>query len=305
MRDKKAMAKKMSEELAYTISPIPEGKKFRKRKPFVQDWVEAILFAFVVAMIIRNYTFQNFMIPTSSMEKTLLVGDYLVANKLKYYFTDPKREDIVTFRYPKIQPDTPEDSLSAGNFIKIFDPIYINKKTAFAKMPLTFFHITYYSRLNVVKRVIGMPGDIVSVRDKIIYINGKEFTRGYECYDIADPSPPLAPRQVIKHRFPPNYIDYVAQNRWYEPYIVQDPADSLKLVNFNRDWFGPIRVPEGKYFVLGDNRDVSEDSRYWGFLDRKDITGTPAIIFFSKGIEFNKLYDTPHIRWNRIFRKAR
>ena len=157
----------------------------------------------------------------------------------------------------------------------------------------------------MVKRVIGMPGDIVSVRDKIIYINGKEFTRGYECYDIADPSPPQAPRQVIKHRFPPNYIDYVAQNRWYEPYIVYDPADSLKLVNYNRDWFGPIRVPEGKYFVLGDNRDVSEDSRYWGFLDRGDITGTPWLIFFSKGIEYNKIGDVPHTRWDRAFRWAK
>ena len=83
------------------LTPVPEDKKFHKRKPGLQDWTEAILFAFVVAMIIRNYTFQNFMIPSSSMEQTLLTGDFLVANKLKYYFTSPKREDIVTFRYPK------------------------------------------------------------------------------------------------------------------------------------------------------------------------------------------------------------
>lgn len=305
MKDRKSGSKKQIIVNDYGVTPIPEGKKFRKRKPVVQDWIEAILFAFVVAMIIRNYTFQNFMIPTSSMEKTLLVGDYLVANKLKYYITDPKREDIVTFRYPKIMPGTPEDPESKDNFIKIFDPIYLNKSTAFAKQPLTFFHITYYTRLNVVKRVIGMPGDTVSVRNKKVYINGEEFTRGYECYGMAEPSPPIPPQRVLDYTFPPNMRDYVSQRTWYEPYLVNDPADTLRLVNHNRDWFGPVVVPEGKYFVLGDNRDVSEDSRYWGFLERKDITGTPAFIFFSKGIEFNKIGDTPHIRWDRIFTKAR
>ncbi len=294
-----------SKQPEYTLSPIPEGKKFRKRKPFVQDWIEAILFAFVVAMIIRNFTFQNFVIPTSSMEKTLLVGDYLVANKLKYYFTDPKREDIVTFRYPKLEEGTPEHPQSKDNFIKIFHPIYLNKSTAFAKYPMTFMHITYYARKNIVKRVIGMPGDTISVKDKIVYINGKEFTRGYECYDIANPLPPLAPTSIEEQHLPPNFIDWVAQNPWYLPYKVEAKCDTMRLVNFNRDWFGPIVVPKGKYFVMGDNRDVSEDSRYWGFLERSDITGTPSWIFWSKGIEYNKLYDIPHIRWNRIFRKAR
>ncbi|MDZ4182483.1 MAG: signal peptidase I [Candidatus Cloacimonadaceae bacterium] len=290
-----------------TITPLPEGKKFRKRKPALQDWVEAILFAFVVAMIIRNYTFQNFMIPSSSMEKTLLTGDYLVANKLKYYFTDPKREDIVTFRYPKIEENTPEHPEYKSNFIKIFHPIYLNKKQSFSKAPLTFLHLTYYARKNVVKRVIGMPGDIVEVRDKIVFINGERFERGYECYDVAEPAPPASPRIIHQHRMNPLTMDWVAQSQWYEPYRVQ--ADSSDVIGkrpfFNRDWFGPIKIPEGKYFVLGDNRDVSEDSRYWGFLDRKDITGTPWLIFFSKGIEYNKLFDTPHTRWDRIFRLAR
>ena len=115
--------------LSYTITPLPEGKKFHKRKPALQDWVEAILFAFVVAMIIRNYTFQNFVIPSSSMEKTLLTGDFLVANKVKYFFNEPKREDIVTFRYPKIEEGTPEHPQYKDNFIRVFHPIYINKST--------------------------------------------------------------------------------------------------------------------------------------------------------------------------------
>lgn len=299
-----------SKELAYTITPLPEGTKIKRRKPWLQDWIEAILFAFVVAMIIRNYTFQNFVIPSSSMEKTLLVGDYLVANKLKYFVKDPQREDIVTFRYPKIEEGTPEHPKSKDDFVRLFHPLYLNKKYAFGKFPLTFFHLTYYARKNVVKRVIGMPGDIVEVRDKIVYLNGKRFERGYECYDVADPAPPLAPHRVFQHRLAPGNYDYVSQNPWYQPYIVKPAGadSSAVLVSngiFNRDWFGPIKVPEGKYFVLGDNRDVSEDSRYWGFLDRSDITGTPWLIFFSKGIEYNKINDVPHTRWDRIFRLAR
>jgi signal peptidase I len=310
-KDRKSLRKKIDPARQdYTITPLPEGVKVRRRKPWLQDWIEAILFAFVVAMIIRNYTFQNFVIPSSSMEKTLLVGDYLVANKLKYFFTDPKREEIVTFRYPKIEEGTPEHPASKGDFIEIFHPIYINKATSFSKFPLTFMHITYYARKNVVKRVIGMPGDTLEVRDKIVYINGERFERGYECYDIADPAPPLSPVRIFEHRYAPGEMDIISHNPWYKDYVVQpEPSDSTEVIAnrgiFNRDWFGPIRIPEGKYFVLGDNRDVSEDSRYWGFLDRSDITGTPWVIFFSKGIEYNKLYDVPHTRWDRIFRLAR
>ncbi|HOD17946.1 MAG TPA: signal peptidase I [Candidatus Cloacimonadota bacterium] len=272
-----------------TKTPLPP--KFHKRKPWAQDWIEAILFAFVVAMIIRNYTFQNFKIPSSSMEKTLLIGDYLVADKVKYYFTDPKRDDIVTFRYPKIEAGTPEGN--PEQFIKIFPPLFLNKEFAFKRDPITFMHITYYARKNIVKRVIGMPGDTVQVKDKIVYLNGKPYVRGYECY--GEPYPYDRPQEIITRTFP--------QGMWMPgmDYWKNYPGSST----WNRDWFGPVVVPAGKYFVMGDNRDVSEDSRYWGFLDRKDITGTPWLIFYSYGIEYNQIYDHPHARWDRMFRRIK
>ncbi len=214
-------------------------KIIKIKKNWLQDWIEAALWAFVVAMIIRNYTFQNFKIPSSSMESTLLIGDYLVANKMKYFFNEPKRGEIVTFR----NPDDPIEPEPRDRFVKIIPPIYWNKDK---------FFFTYYTKKDVVKRVIGMPGDTLFIRNKQVYINGKVFRHGTE-----------------------QYID-------------------INRVFPTRDNFGPVVVPENKYFVMGDNRDNSLDSRYWGFLDKKDITGTPALIFFSKS-------ERGDIRWNRSF----
>jgi signal peptidase I len=291
VQEKGFMAKKEHNTAQQNLTKTPLPRKFHRKKPFVQDWVEAILFAFVVAMIIRNYTFQNFKIPSSSMEKTLLIGDYLVANKVKYYFADPKQNDIVTFRYPKNEQGTPEGN--PEQFIKIFPPIFINKEFSFKKDPLTFMHITYYARKNIVKRVIGMPGDTIQVKDKVVYVNGEPYVKGYECY--GEPYPYDRPQQIIERTFP--------EGVWMPgmDYWKNTPGSET----WNRDWFGPVVVPPGKYFVMGDNRDVSEDSRYWGFLDRKDITGTPWMIFYSYGTEYNQLFDSPHARWDRMFRRIK
>lgn len=227
---------------------MSKRRRIVRRKNWIQDWLEAILFAFVVAMIIRNYTFQNFKIPTGSMESTLLVGDYLVANKLKYFFTEPKREDIVTFRYPA-DPEEPEPR---DRFVKLIKPIYWSKDRNF---------FAYYERKNVVKRVIGLPGDKIEIINKTLYINDEVHVGGYE--------------QHIDRRVYTNPL-----SRFYY-----------------RDNFGPVIVPEGQYFVLGDNRDYSADSRDWGYLPKEDITGSPLFIFFSSGED--------GYRWNRIFNVIR
>ncbi len=231
-----------------------DKNRVKMKKGTIQDWVEAILWAFVVAMIIRNYTFQNFKIPSSSMESTLLIGDYLVANKMKYTFNEPKRDDIVTFRYP-VDPIEPEPR---EQFIKLVPPVYWDKQKHF---------LTWYEKKNIVKRVIGMPGDTVEVVDKKVILNGKEYPCPYA-----------------------QYLDYRVIPKEYAHIAWKDVSMG------SRDNFGPVVVPQGQYFVLGDNRDLSYDSRFWGFLDRKDITGTPLLIFFSKS------EDTGEIRWNRCFK---
>ena len=225
-------------------------KPAKFKKNIVQDWVDAILWAFVVAMLIRNYTFQNFKIPTSSMEKTLLVGDYLVANKMKYFFKNPERGDIVTFR----NPDDPAEPMPRERYVKIVAPIYWSKdKGGFA----------WHEKKNIVKRVIGMPGDILEIRNKTVYINDEIYVHGSE-----------------------QYLESIIY-----------PRDAMwRNINIGvRDNMGPVTIPENHYFVMGDNRDNSHDSRYWGFLDRKDITGTPAMIFFSRSDDWK-------IRWERAFK---
>jgi signal peptidase I len=237
-------------------------KKIKRKKNIIQEYVEAILFAFVVAFLIKNYIFQHFKIPSSSMEQTMLIGDQLYGDRTKFYFTDPERNDIVIFQYPADPEEPGMPSIEIPNpvqkrsdYVLLLKPIYWDKKN---------WKFKWHTKKNVVKRVIGMPGDEILVRDKEVYINGVIFSEGYEEYIDS---------QIIP-RDHPNLTERM-KIYWHE--------NGEKKFMGTRDNFGPVTVPEGKYFVLGDNRDVSKDSRYWGFLDRSDITGTPAFVTFSSG----------------------
>lgn len=307
-------------------------KKVKKRKPFVQDWVEAILYAMVVAMIIRNFTFQNFKIPSGSMENTLLVGDYLVANKMKYHFFEPERGDIVTFRMPA-DPSNPNDidltdkqnrwnpfARYTGHYVALYPPLYLNTAKFIDFQAWTLFGLTYYTQKNVVKRVIGLPGETVEIKNRDIYIDGKNIGRYngiFKTYfvfgDILSKLNTLKSENRLKYRsyfgnesprsvaiyFYNNFAgshanmteeEFAKRNykfkKYLEDYVVYNPGESTikwgdKEVG-TADNFGPIVVPEGKYFVMGDNRNNSYDGRYWGFLPRENISGTPSFIFFSK-----------------------
>lgn len=258
-------------------------KKVKRKKNIIQEYVEAILFAFVVAFLIKNYIFQNFKIPSSSMESTMLIGDYLYGDRLKYYFTDPKREDLVIFQYPADPPEPglptleyPNPKLDRENFELLMKPFYWDKENR---------KIIWHAKKNVVKRIIGLPGETIEVKDKKIYINGELFQKGYEQY-IDDRIYPFEKGKLY----------------WGDKFMG------------SRDNMGPVTVPEGQYFVMGDNRDVSADSRYWGFLPRRDITGSPLFIFFSQGkppyksiidyyYEKRGLIDSDsRIRWERMFK---
>ncbi|MGQ9689478.1 MAG: signal peptidase I [Desulfobaccales bacterium] len=183
-----------------------------------QDYGESILIALVLALFIRAFLVQAFSIPSGSMEPTLLVGDYLLVNKLAYGIRNPltnsvwiplgkpKRGDVAVFIYPQS-----------------LDKDYI-------------------------KRIIGLPGDRIQIINKKLYLNGEPA----HIPPLSDD--PEAPRAVYR-----------------EPEIT--PTE--------RDNYGPVVVPEDCYFVMGDNRDRSYDSRFWGFVPMQALKGRAFIIYFS------------------------
>ena len=191
----------------------------------MQEYIEAIIIAILIAVFIRTFVIQAYKIPSRSMVPTLLVGDHLLVNKFIYgvkipYFrktiipiTDPQRGDIVVFIYPN---DRSKD---------------------------------------FIKRVIGVAGDTIEIKNKKIFINGKEYTDTYGIYS-----------------------DSVIYPGSMQP----------------RDNFGPVTVPVGTLFVMGDNRDESMDSRFWGFVDLKDVEGKAFIIYWSWN------HDDQNLRWKRL-----
>jgi signal peptidase I len=176
---------------------------------------------------------QAFIVPTPSMDTTVRVGDHLLVDKLSYApagviskyilpYTEPKRGDIIVFRYPMdIQQ-------------------------------------------NYVKRVMGVPGDHIRVMDKVVYLNGKPLVEPY-----------------AQHVFPG--IEPYRDNFPSEPAgPVVDRARQMLAQHVQN---GELVIPPGNYFAMGDNRDNSLDSRYWGFVPRENIIGKPLLIFWS--------YDAP------------
>ncbi len=206
------------------------GKK--KTKSTLREYLEAFAIAGVLAFSIRTFLFQAFKIPSGSMIPTLLVGDHIIVEKFLYN-TD------IPFTSKKLR------EIKHGDVI-VFE---------FPKDPNKDF----------IKRAIGLPGDIVEIRDGILYINNVE----------------------IKEEF----IEEVPfDQRDYSGKIFNETIDSIKHLTLHQEPrsmisidYGPIKVPEDSYFVMGDNRDNSSDSRLWGFVKRSAIKGKAFIIYWSWG----------------------
>ena len=191
-----------------------------QKKSLTREYIEAILIALLLALLIRTFIVQAFKIPSGSMEKTLLIGDHILVSKFSYGTHIPNEIPFINS--------------------KLFDDIVL-----FSSVPergdIIVFKFPKDETRDFIKRVIALPGDLLEVRRQKVFINNKPYEDARARHTESPSDSPLVPR----------------------------------------DDFGPILIPEGHVFVMGDNRENSQDSRYWGYLNVKKIRGKALIIYWS------------------------
>jgi signal peptidase I len=211
-------------------TPIAQEPLHHDRPRGTLSIIQWLISVVVIAAFVMTFIVQAFVIPSDSMENTLLVGDYLLVDKIPYAdsgiwrpllpYSTIKRGDIVVFHYP------------------------VN--------PVQHF----------VKRVVAVPGDRLHLANKHVFVNGNQLIEPYTIFKSPTPD-------FFRDDFPTTrYISGNVESKWW-----------LQMRKLMED--GNLIVPEGHYFVLGDNRDDSLDSRYWGFVPAENIVGRPLLIYWS------------------------
>jgi len=205
------------------------GKADARRGSSLGEWVRSLLVAFVIFLCLRVFLLETYVIDSGSMEDTLLVGDFLAVNKL-----------AIGPRIPFTDLRIPGYSEPRRGDILVFDPHHEENMT-------------------IVKRVVGMPGDTLEMRDKVLYLNGEAHDEPY-----------------VETIGPRDYHE--PDMRWQNGFLAGAAGEDYLGTWDN---WGPLVVPADHYFMLGDNRDDSIDSRLWGFLEGWRFKGRVAFIYFS------------------------
>ena len=200
-------------------------KEIKPKKSNLRENIEAIILAIILALFIRTFIIQAFKIPSGSMKNTLQIGDHILVNKFIYGIKLPFTSTmIIPYKNPQ-------------------------------RGDIVVFKFRHEPKKDFIKRTIGVPGDVIEIRNKKVYVNKKHLEQDYVLYTDLH----IIPKEM-------------------QP----------------RDNFGPVTVPEDSIFVMGDNRDHSYDSRFWGFVNLKDVKGKAFIIYWSWD------NDNFGVRWDRI-----
>jgi signal peptidase I len=204
------------------------------KKSALREYFESLVIAVVLALFVRTWVFQAFKIPSGSMEPNLLVGDHLIVNKMEFAPAAGALEAALA----------PRRQIRRGDIVVFKSPEEPER--------------------DLIKRVVGLPGDRLELHRKRISINGKVLDEPFVQF-LRPPSTDGPPR-----------------------------TDDLT------EEYGPVTVPDHQYFMMGDNRDNSQDSRYWGFLPESYVKGRALFIYFSfdPGASVGGLFGAP--RWRRI-----
>jgi signal peptidase I len=240
------------------MSDEPEVRPAFK-KSVAREYLESIVVAVILALFIRTFAVQAFKIPTGSMEENLLIGDHLLVNKLVY-------------------------SPSAGTF----------EDTLFGKRKIERGHVVVFKypdqpERDFIKRVIGLPGETVEIRNKQVYIDGELLDEPFCTYSTRSEGQVCSDSDAFEGS---PYRVYFPE----PPRGPDDPEFGLRSEGLRDNW-GPKVVPEGHLLVLGDNRDNSRDSRFWGFLPRDQVKGRAMIVYWSYDADREEYNRTSFIAW--------
>lgn len=248
------------------------AKTVESIRNFVHEWSLNIL----ILLFGTTTLVQAFIVPTPSMDKTVMVGDHMLVDKLAYAPGGPLSKWLLPYR-----------EVHHGDIIVFRYPMDI--------------------RQNYVKRVIGVPGDHIRIVDKALYVNGKVLKEPYKQH-VFDPR-----IEPYRDNFPDKQPELLYAQMADGKAMMERAAQMLSHVQN-----GELVVPPDSYFAMGDNRDNSLDSRYWGFVPRENIIGKPSVIFWSYDAETKDLvgYSTSHFvdlaknffsktRWERTFKLIR
>jgi signal peptidase I len=236
----------------------------RSRFGWLWEWLKVLQVAFLLFLVLKTFLVEAYKIPSGSMEHTLLVGDFLLVNKLVYGaevpFTGerlprlrlPARGDVVVFQWPE-------------------DPTK-----------------------NFVKRLVGLPGDTLMMRDGVLFVDGAAQHERYVTHTEPGVDPTFEEFRWQR--------DYVVRSAVAAPAVgTRDPGDHP-----SRNNWGPLIVPPNSYFVLGDNRDNSLDSRYWGFVPDSLVRGRPMLVYYSYAPDSaDRFAWLRAIRWSRLGERVR
>jgi signal peptidase I len=286
-------------------------KEENVKKSKTKEFLDALIYAGIVAFIIKILLFEAFRIPTGSMEKTLMVGDFLLVTKFTYGATSPRNIPFTDFRLPYFQlPGFKEPQ--KGDII-VFD------------FPGDRDDLDSKEVVNYIKRCVAIPGDSLQIIDKKLYINGELY-----------PNPPHSmfdnvkrPENFVNPRMFPKGSSW--NEDWYGPIRVPKIGDKIKIDSSNYEGWKMFvmkeghkisltadkkvmvndkELPDSEYtverdylFMMGDNRNNSLDSRFWGFMPVDNIVGEALLIYWSwdPSISFLNFFDLlGSTRWERI-----